>query len=68
MASRFSAAVVGSADTVRRGLKLFLAETQVDELMIATTVYNHAARLRSYEMVAEIAGKSVEQKAFASLG
>ena len=68
VASRFRAAVVGSAETVRRGLELFLAETQVDELMIATTVYDHGARLRSSEMVAEIAGKSVEQKAFASLG
>ena len=68
VASRFRAAVVGSAETVRRGLELFLAETQVDELIIATTLYDHAARLRSYEMVAEIAGKGVEQKAFASLG
>jgi len=56
VASRFRAAVVGSAETVREGLELFLAETQVDELMIATTVYDHAARLRSYEMVAEITG------------
>ena len=68
VASRFRAAVVGSAETVRRGLELFLAETQVDELIIATTLYDHAARLRSYEMVAEMAGKGVEQKAFASLG
>ena len=68
VASRFRAAVVGSAETLRRGLNLFLEETQVDELMIATTVYDHAARLRSYEMVAEIAGKGVEQKTFASLG
>ena len=68
VASRFRAAVVGSAETVRRGLELFLAETQVDELIIATTLYDHAARLRSYEMVAEIAGKGIEQKAFASLG
>jgi luciferase family oxidoreductase group 1 len=68
VASRFRAAVVGSAATVRRGLELFLAETQVDELIIATTLYDYAARLRSYEMVAEMAGKGVEQKAFASLG
>lgn len=65
VASRFRAAVVGSADTVRRGLERFLAETQVDELMVATTVYDHAARLRSYEMVAEIAGRGVEDKVLA---
>ena len=61
VASRFRAAVVGGAETVRRGLELFLAETQVDELMIATTLYDHAARLRSYEMVAELAGSVTEQ-------
>jgi len=65
VASRFRAAVVGSADTVRRGLERFLAETQVDELMVATTVYDHAARLRSYEMVAEIAGRGVEDQVLA---
>lgn len=59
VASRFRAAVVGSAETVRRGLELFLAETQVDELIIATTLYDHAARFRSYEMVAEMAGAAV---------
>jgi luciferase family oxidoreductase group 1 len=52
---RFGAAVVGSRERVREGLELFLAETQVDELMIVTAVYDHAARLRSYEMVAEMA-------------
>ncbi len=56
VASRFGAAVVGSTETVRRGLERFLATTQVDELILATTVYDHAARLRSYEMVAELAG------------
>jgi luciferase family oxidoreductase group 1 len=59
VASRFRAAVVGSAETVRSGLELFLAETQVDELMIATTLYDHAARLRSFEIVAEVAERGV---------
>jgi luciferase family oxidoreductase group 1 len=66
VASRFRAAVVGSAETVRRGLERFLAETQVDELMIATTVYDLEARLRSYEMMAEIAGSRVEGEAEAA--
>jgi luciferase family oxidoreductase group 1 len=59
VASRFRAAVVGGAETVRSGLELFLAETRVDELMIATTLYDHAARLRSFEMVAEVAGAAI---------
>jgi luciferase family oxidoreductase group 1 len=48
-------AVIGSRERVREGLELFLAETQVDELMVVTTTYDHEARLRSYEMVAEMA-------------
>jgi luciferase family oxidoreductase group 1 len=53
--AKMRAAVIGSKDRVRQGLELFLAETQVDELMIVTAVYDHEARLRSYEMVAGMA-------------
>lgn len=45
---------VGSRETVRRELQEFLALTRADELMIVTSVYDHAARMRSYEIVAEI--------------
>ena len=61
--SRFGAAVVGSADTVRHGLERFLVATQVDELILATALYDHGARLRSYEIVAEVAGREVAKKA-----
>jgi luciferase family oxidoreductase group 1 len=49
-------AIVGSPETVRRGLETFIAETQADEVMITSQVYDHAARLRSYEIVADIKG------------
>ncbi|GGE40912.1 alkane 1-monooxygenase [Agaricicola taiwanensis] len=45
---------VGSRDTVRRGLKAFLDNTGVDEIIIAAAIYDHAARLRSYEIAADI--------------
>lgn len=45
--------IVGSAETVRRGLEEFVALTNADELMIVTSIYDHAARVRSYEIVAE---------------
>ena len=45
---------VGSAATVQRGLQGFLEETQADELMVASGLYDHSARLRSYEMLAEV--------------
>lgn len=47
--------VVGSPQTVQAGLKAFIAETGVDELMIVSDVYDHRARLRSVELIAEAA-------------
>jgi luciferase family oxidoreductase group 1 len=48
-------AVVGSADTVRAGLQEFVNVTGVDELMVVSAIYDHAARVRSYEILAEVA-------------
>src|ERR1043165_3365555 len=48
--------IVGSVATVRRGLEEFVSLTKADELMIVTSIYDHAARLRSYKSVAEVAG------------
>jgi luciferase family oxidoreductase group 1 len=45
---------VGSAETLRRELTAFMAETGVDELMVATSVYDHGARLKSYEVLAGV--------------
>ena len=47
-------AFVGSPHTVRRGLEEFVERTGVDELMVVSAIYDHAARLRSYELLAEI--------------
>jgi alkanesulfonate monooxygenase SsuD/methylene tetrahydromethanopterin reductase-like flavin-dependent oxidoreductase (luciferase family) len=49
---------VGSPATVAEGLKGFAAETAADELIVASAIYDHAARLRSYEMLAEVVGLS----------
>ncbi|HYZ63887.1 MAG TPA: LLM class flavin-dependent oxidoreductase [Acetobacteraceae bacterium] len=46
---------VGSAETVRRGLERFIAETGADELMAAAAIYDQAARIHSYEILAEVA-------------
>ena len=45
---------VGSPQTVESGLKDFIAKTGVDELMVSSAIYDHAARLRSYELLADI--------------
>jgi luciferase family oxidoreductase group 1 len=47
-----SCSFVGSPETVRSGLERFVAETAADELIVASAVHDHAARLRSYELLA----------------
>ena len=55
MLQRFlTCSTVGSPETVRRGLLDFMARTQPDELMITGQVFDHAARLRSFEITADI--------------
>jgi luciferase family oxidoreductase group 1 len=45
---------VGAPDTVRRGLDAFVEETAADELIVASAIHDHAARLRSYELLAGV--------------
>jgi alkanesulfonate monooxygenase SsuD/methylene tetrahydromethanopterin reductase-like flavin-dependent oxidoreductase (luciferase family) len=49
-----SCAFVGAPETVRRGLEGFLARTGADELIVSGQIHDHAARLRSYAMLAEV--------------
>lgn len=46
---------VGSPQTVKRELGEFLRVTGVDELMVTGSIYDHEARLRSFELLAGIA-------------
>jgi luciferase family oxidoreductase group 1 len=43
---------VGSPETVRAGLVELVAQTAADELIVAAGIYDQAARLRSYELLA----------------
>jgi luciferase family oxidoreductase group 1 len=49
-----SCAAVGSPDTVRAAMRGFVARTDADELMVTSQMFDHAARLRSYELAATI--------------
>jgi luciferase family oxidoreductase group 1 len=44
--------IVGTPDMVHAGIEALVAETGADELMIVSDVYDHAARLRSFELIA----------------
>jgi luciferase family oxidoreductase group 1 len=52
--------VVGDPGTVTARLDELIAATDADELMVTTNVWDHAARLRSYELLARIAGSAVD--------
>ena len=49
-----SCAAIGPPDTVKRSLKDFIGQTGADELMITSMIFDHKARLRSYEITAEL--------------
>lgn len=53
LAQSSSAAVVGSLETVRKGMADFIARTGADELMITASIFDHEARKRSFEIAAE---------------
>ena len=44
--------IVGTPEKVREGLERFAAETGADELMVTSQIFDHAARLRSFEITA----------------
>jgi luciferase family oxidoreductase group 1 len=54
----FTCSAVGSPETVRRGLEEFAERTKVDEIIVAGQVFDHAARLRSYEIAAQAMGST----------
>ncbi|MEP9398068.1 LLM class flavin-dependent oxidoreductase [Mesorhizobium sp. KR2-14] len=54
LAQALSCSVVGSPETVRRGLEAFIERTGADELMVTSQIFDHAARLRSYEILADV--------------
>ena len=48
--------VVGGPSSVRAGIEELAGRTVADEVMVTTNVYDHAERLRSYELLAEVFG------------
>jgi luciferase family oxidoreductase group 1 len=50
--SVLSCTAIGSPETVKRSLLSFIERTGADELMIAGQIFDHSARLRSFEIVA----------------
>ncbi|WP_088105611.1 LLM class flavin-dependent oxidoreductase [Halalkalibacter urbisdiaboli] len=52
--SKLGSSVIGSPKTVEEKLQTFLNETNADEMIVNGQIYDHHARLRSFEIVSEI--------------
>jgi luciferase family oxidoreductase group 1 len=50
-----SCSAIGSPETVRESMAAFVARTRPQELMVTSQIFDHAARLHSYEIAAEAA-------------
>jgi len=53
LARLLSCSVIGGPATVRQGLQVLLDRTHANELMVTGQIYDHAARLHSFELAAE---------------
>jgi luciferase family oxidoreductase group 1 len=51
---RLKYSFVGGPATVKKNLESFLKQTQVEEIMAVSHIYEHTARLRSYEILSSI--------------
>ena len=54
LAGVLSCSAVGTADVVNAALRAFIERTDADELMLTAQIHDHAARLRSYEITADV--------------
>ena len=57
--SVLSCAAVGSPDTVRAGIEAFIERTGADELMLTSQIFDHQARLRSYEIAVQVSQEAL---------
>ncbi len=55
VSEQLSCSVVGSPETVRRGLQALVEKTGADELIMAGQIFDHKARLKSFEIAAQAA-------------
>ena len=54
VAQALACAVIGSRETVRKGIADFIQRHRPDELMLTANIFDHAKRLRSFEIAAEV--------------
>jgi luciferase family oxidoreductase group 1 len=69
LADALACSIVGGPETVRRGLQAFISSSGADELMVASQIFDHGARKRSFEILARVHHEMLtsEKSAVASL-
>ncbi|MFS0784559.1 LLM class flavin-dependent oxidoreductase [Bacillus sp. 1P06AnD] len=53
---RIGSSIVGSPASIKQQIQTFMDETEADEMIITSTIFDHQARLHSYEIVAQQMG------------
>jgi luciferase family oxidoreductase group 1 len=46
-------AFIGSVETIKKKMQVFVDESQIDEVMVTSHIYDHQAKLKSYRLFAE---------------
>jgi luciferase family oxidoreductase group 1 len=54
IAQALSSSAIGSPETVRRDMDAFVRRTGADELIVTSQIFDHAARLKSYEITSTL--------------
>ena len=58
--ARLGGSIIGNLETVKAGIEKLLHSTEADELIVNAIIFEHKARLRSYEIVADIWKENVK--------
>ena len=66
LSQTLSVAVIGSPQAVKQGLADFVARTGADELMVTAQIYDHAARLKSFEIAAQARDALIAERGVAA--
>lgn len=51
---QLGSSIVGSKETVRQKLAQFIEATGADEIMVSSYIFDHGARLRSFELISQL--------------
>ena len=54
VAQMLGCSFIGSPETIKEDIQAFINQTKVDEVMVTSHIYDHQARIHSYELFADV--------------